>query len=148
MSRTFIIKIFLSTFLFLGTISATNYYVDKDASGNNNGSSWNDAWTSLSSINWGLLNPGDILYISGGSTSKTYLGVDFTIGASGTSGNNIIITKGLSPGHNGEVILDGNGAVPNTISIQSISYVTVQYLTVRGNTGSGVVDIDRSTGII
>ncbi|MCH7772450.1 MAG: T9SS type A sorting domain-containing protein [Bacteroidetes bacterium] len=147
MNRTFINSLFVSIIISLGSISATNYYVDKNASGNNNGSSWNDAWTSFSSINWGQINPGDILYISGGSSSKVY-SEQLSVNASGTSGNNILITKGISPGHNGKVILDGGRSLSHNISLQGVKYVTVQYMTVRGSTGSGNVDIDGCTGLV
>jgi len=54
----------------------------------------------------------------------------------------------LSNGHNGKVIIDVGGSRSHSISLQSISYVTVQYFTVLGSTGSGVVDIDGCTGVV
>src|SRR6266496_2684466 len=53
---------------------ATNWYVDNAATSANNGTSWANAWTSLSSVIWGSsgVKAGDTLYISGGSASKTY----------------------------------------------------------------------------
>ena len=58
--------------LFPLRISATDYYIDKDANGNNNGSSWNNAWESFSDIDWSQIQPGDVINISGGTTSKIY----------------------------------------------------------------------------
>ena len=49
---------------------AANWYVDKDAQGSNNGTSWTNAWNSLSRISG--VSAGDTVYISGGSASKTY----------------------------------------------------------------------------
>jgi hypothetical protein len=88
-------------------VSAAAWYWDKDATGSNSGTSWANAWTSSASIVWGGggVSAGDTLYISGGSTSKTYTNV-WTVGASGTSGNPITIRTGQDSGHNGEVIFD------------------------------------------
>ncbi|MBW1929138.1 MAG: hypothetical protein JRH08_04535 [Deltaproteobacteria bacterium] len=86
---------------------AANWYVDKDAVGANNGTSWQDAWTSFSNIVWGTggIVAGDTLYISGGSVSKTYT-EKLWIQASGTPENPITIRPGQDPGHNGIVIID------------------------------------------
>ena len=76
----------LSFFIFLIWASlswASNYYVDKTASGNNNGTSWFNAWQSLSAINWNSIQPGDVIYISGGTDSTVYYET-FEIEASGT----------------------------------------------------------------
>ena len=55
-------------FLFLCTIAyPSDYYVNKNASGQNNGTSWANAWQSFSDINWSLIQPGDVVYISGGT---------------------------------------------------------------------------------
>ena len=52
--------------------TTTDHYVDKNASGSNNGTSWTDAWESFAAIVWSSLEPGDILYISGGTDSTIY----------------------------------------------------------------------------
>jgi len=63
----------LIVIIFLSWISlgwATNYYVDKNASGGNNGTSWANAWESFADINWALVAAGDIVYLSG--VTKTF----------------------------------------------------------------------------
>jgi hypothetical protein len=137
MNRTFIFSLIFVNLIFLGSISATEHYVDKDANGANNGTSWANAWQSFSSISWNSINPGDVIYISGGSSSKTY-NETLTINASGTSGNDITITKGLTGGHNGQVrIAGGNKVRVNT----GIKYVTISYLFIDNPSGAGI-DLD------
>ena len=55
------------------TIAHTSkHYVDKNASGQNNGTSWRNAWESFSDIEWDQIQPGDTIFISGGKDSTIY----------------------------------------------------------------------------
>jgi hypothetical protein len=115
---------------------AAIYYVDNAANGANNGTSWTNAWESFDDISWGSIGSGDTIYISGGSTSKTYTdSLDLPSGK-----DNVTITKGVDAGHNGEVILDGGGITINGRgSVSSgiyISYITFQDCN-RGIYGTG-----------
>jgi hypothetical protein len=85
---------------------AVAWYVDADAPGSANGTSWTDAWTSLSEINWSAVQPGDTIDLSGGAASEVYYG-RCSVGKSGTPGNLITIRGSSDPGHNGSVIIDG-----------------------------------------
>ncbi|MCK7528670.1 MAG: hypothetical protein MZV64_69495 [Ignavibacteriales bacterium] len=85
-----------------------NHYVDKNATGSNNGTSWTNAWQSFSAINWSSIYPGDVVYISGGSDSTFYY-EQLNIHARGSSNNLITIRAGLDAGHNGRVIIDAEG---------------------------------------
>ena len=116
----------ISSLLFYNIIYATPHYVDNNANGSNNGSSWLDAWESFADINWNNIQSGDVIYISGGSLSQTYTS-ELSIGTSGFSGTPVIITKGIDTNHNGEVILNGSG-----IRIRNISFITVSNLTING----------------
>ena len=87
----FLIYFIISGFML--SAEASNHYVDKNASSGGNGSSWSTAWNSFSSINWSAVQPGDFVYISGGTDSTVYT-EELTVGVSGTAGNLITITKG------------------------------------------------------
>jgi len=124
--------IFLSGFLAWGNAKAADWYVDNAAAGSNNGTSWTNAWPSFASIIWASIQPGDTLYISGGTESKTY-SERLIVGASGTSGNVITIQVGQDEGHTGVVVLDGT-------SVGNYPGITItgrNYLKVSGQVGSG-----------
>ena len=131
-------------FLFLCTTTyPTNYYVDKYANGSNNGTSWANAWQSFSVINWGSINPGDYIFISGGTDSTIYYEeMDIPATVKGTAINPITIIAGkYAPnptGHNGRVIIDGGdypsaGSRPYSIYINLNSYSSAtEYVTLKG----------------
>lgn len=67
--------------------SATKF-VNNSATGSNNGTSWANAWTNVSSIGWSGLSAGDVVCVAGG----TYSG-SIKTGANGASGNPITIRR-------------------------------------------------------
>ncbi len=110
--------------------NCTDWYVDNAASGTINGTSWTNAWQSFADIDWVSIEPGDILYISGGSGSKTYnerLSLDRV---NGSEGMPVTIKVGQTAGHNGEVIITSDG--PNA----GIFFMRSTYITVDGNVGN------------
>lgn len=107
--KTLIGLYFIFVLLFTSTSYAATWYVDKNASGSNNGTSWANAWTDLSSISG--VGAGDTVYISGGTISTTYSMSNVWTPTGGTSGNPITYKVGQDSGHNGTVIFDGMGTV-------------------------------------
>jgi hypothetical protein len=140
-----------STPIATSTVSSTPsiglkaYYVS--TTGNNaDGKSWNTAWNGLNQINWSVIQPGDTIYISGGTTSKTYTGT-LKVPA-GTTG--ITITKGVDSGHNGEVIFDGGKSTQYGISINAegtpVKSLTISKLTFKNYAGAGVYGSGQNSG--
>lgn len=120
----FILQLMYILILFqLVTLNAysTSYYIDKDASGSNNGTSWTNAWQSFSNINWTSIVPGDIIFISGGTDSTIYF-ERLVIGKSGAPGNYITIRNSYDSGHNGKVIIED----PNTNSFDGCIYMSAK----------------------
>ncbi len=111
-------------------LEAANWYVDTMAVGLRNGTSWPNAWTNFAGIVWGSsgVQPGDTLFISGGSTEKVYKEFLY-MGASGTAGSRITISVGQETGHNGKVIFDGENKRKYGLQIG-------HYTTVTGKAGS------------
>jgi len=140
----------LIVIIFLYWISfgwATNYYVDKNASGGNNGTSWTNAWESLAAIVWDSLGAKDTLFLSGGADSTMYghwsIGDanDFSYYASGDETGLLVIRAGIDAGHNGRVIFDGGGgSYPvGLIGVTNQKYLRFEKLEIRNIYGHGVV---------
>ena len=90
----------INTKLQFNTSPPNLFYVDKYAKGN--GSSWTNAATSLSKLNWSIIGntPNDTIYISGGTDSTIYMR-DYLNALTPTY--EVVITKGWETGHNGVV---------------------------------------------
>ena len=124
---------------------ATDWYVYKNASGSNNGTSWANAWKSFSVINWSVINPGDFIYISGGTDSLVY-NAPLAPECSGNSVNWITIIAGKyatsHSGHSGRVIIDGNNHTQSAIAFGDGSGSDPSYIMIKGletrNVYSGV----------
>jgi hypothetical protein len=117
-------------FFFMSTSAfATNHYVDKNATGRTyNGQTWKTAWRSFSAINWSSIQPGDVIYISGGTDSTVYY-ERLVIGKSGTVGNYITVRNSYGAGHNGKVIIED----PNTNSFDGCIYLSNRdYIYIKG----------------
>ncbi|MCZ6704080.1 MAG: hypothetical protein O6940_13705, partial [Ignavibacteria bacterium] len=145
LSKTFLIFIFC----FITASNATNYYVDKDAIGSNNGSSWTNAWESFADINWAVLEAGDTLYISGGTISTTYNETLKPNTTNGEVGSRITITKGIDAGHDGEVIIDGQDIRANGIDSRKANndYITFSRLTIKQST-TYEIRVEDAVGVI
>ena len=118
-------------FLLATPTYGTNYYVDKDATGSNNGTNWSNAWISFGNINWSAIQPGDNIYVSGGTYSGT-----FTFGKNGTSGSLITVSGSYEAGHNDEVVISSSGSTG--IDLSGRSYIRVNHLSIN-DCGTGVL---------
>jgi hypothetical protein len=135
-TKSLLLALFMIVSFSMRCFSAS-YYVDNSVASSGNGSSWGSAWRSFSSINWGIVNAGDTIYISGGSTSKTY-NETLTVGKSGLSGNSITIARGVDAGHNGTPILP-------KLAISDRNYVAVKRLNIRNGSSDEAVYISGSS---
>jgi hypothetical protein len=109
----------------------TNHYVDKNAiSGGNTGKDWANAWKSFSDIDWSQIQPGNVLYISGGTDSTVYNETLLISAVNGTADNLITIRNGLDAGHNGKVVIDGDN-VRSPLYIINSSYIRAVGFTIQ-----------------
>lgn len=109
-----------------GPIAPSAFYLDNAAAGSNNGTSWTDAWQSFAVVDYGVIRPGDTLYVSGGVTSKTYN--EAISPHSGANGVYFTISTGQDASHNGTVIMNPSGA-------DWLTERSIQYLHITGNVG-------------
>lgn len=106
-------------------------YVDSAASGANNGTSWTNAWTAISSATGANVSAGDTVYISGGTSGgagKTYNNFAPKSGSGGTA---ITYQIGQDAGHNGIVTFARTSGSQTWISNPRDLYLT-------GDAGDGI----------
>lgn len=164
MTRAFLAFLFL---VLTASANAADRYVRAGASGANNGTSWTDAWTSMSSVSWTNINAGDTLWIAAG----TYGPLSAT--KSGSSGSPITIKRatiaahgaasGWNNAYDGQVIIEGGGYTVVAVDANNVIYdsgaccgieITGDFITVDGVTRYGIritgvyygIDADDGTG--
>src|SRR3989344_1634471 len=104
-TKLLIFGILFAVFLFVGAEDAfaANWYVSRNGS-NADGRSWTTAWNEMNRINWSSIQPGDIIYLDGGTSGLTY-NTRMVSGAGGTASSPILIQRYEESGHNGRVSL-------------------------------------------
>lgn len=95
----------------LASSNAAIFYVSKNGN-NSDGRSWTTAWNELDQINWSLVQPGDTIFIDGGSANMRYT-TTLRVGKSGVAGSPITIALSPETGRNGRVEIFGGR--PNTL---------------------------------
>jgi hypothetical protein len=122
------IRAFLLLIAFVFTSSAATRYIDKNATGAANGTSWSDAWTNLSQASG--LTGGDVCYISGGTTGNTniYPVSNTTFKAGNADGNRVTYRIGQDTGHKEGFV---RFTSPN-------GFVDQAYIVLDGDSGDGL----------
>jgi hypothetical protein len=114
--------------------SAATWYVDSAATGANNGTSWANAWTALTSIS-GIAS-GDTVYISGGPAGSTR-NYSYTTGFPPYNGSSatsrITYQIGQDSAHNGLAVIDLQGTEFLNSEIANVN--------ILGSTGDGQMHI-------
>lgn len=103
------------------TLHSTSWYIDAPGAvigGATNGTSWANAWTNPVSVAWTSIAAGDTIYVSGGTTTKSYYQHLYPPpGKSGSAaGGYITMSIGQDAGHNGVAIFEGVGIGPSSTS--------------------------------
>lgn len=120
--------------------SATNWYVRTGATGSNNGSDWNNAW-SISGINWGSVRGGDTIWLGGGKYSA-----GINVGASGSSGSPITIKRATSKDSAPTGAAGWSSALDSQAVITEINDSQFSYITIDGNSTYGIQVLMSSNG--
>jgi len=130
---------------------AAVWYVKHSATGANIGSDWNNAWTDLSKINWSSVNPGDTIFVAGGSYGYFAVGksgiasAPITIKRVRASDTIAVLAAGWNPAFDSRVIQ----TVPKGHSGIYINQGIGSFLTVDGRVNAGwrINISDASTGV-
>jgi hypothetical protein len=88
-----------------------NAYYVSPVGNDGDGLSWASAWKSLGTIKWSVVQPGDTLFLDGGSSGITYTST-LAVGKSGTALAPITIRVSSVAGHNGRVLIFGGRGTP------------------------------------
>ena len=100
----------------------------------------------FSTINWGSVQPGDVVYISGGTDSTVYSS-GMNVGKDGSWDNPIYIMPGRyssSPsGHSGKVIIDGVSG--NGITLSNRHWIYIKGFEIRNCSGYGIYMVFTSS---
>lgn len=89
-----------------------NWFVDAGVSSSGNGLSWSTAWKNIGDINTSSVNPGDTVYFSGGTSSKSYSGTNLSV-KGGTLNDRITYKIGQEAPHKGEARFTLSGPIVN-----------------------------------
>lgn len=82
------------------------WYVNQGVAAGGNGTSWSKAWSDTTKISWGLIQPGDVINLSGGNFGKTYSA--FTATKGGIAGSPLTIRRSSEAGHDGVVTINSS----------------------------------------
>lgn len=124
---SFAILIALGLFGWAESSLAANHYIRAGAAGLSNGSSWDNAWTSFSSVTW---TRGDTYYVAGG----TYNG-DVSIPTAESGANWITVKKANSADNAGDAGWNSSYASTQAVINGRLS-ISNGYIEIDGVTGS------------
>lgn len=121
--------ILVLAFLFWASVAwGATYYVKWDATGSGNGSSWPNAYTTISAAVAAHNAVGDVIEISGGESGHTYAE---TVNA---QYNRVFTIQGSTEsGHSGLVTIDGTGTANNTLRIDKQIINNLQLINTDGS---------------
>ena len=127
----------LLVFILPSIIYSNNWYISTSSSGNGSGNSWANK-KSYTTFNWASVQPGDFVYLDGGTDSLIYDVNNYDINTHGTVASPITITKGVDANHNGKAVFRNISPNFTGIELSDITNTIFYNLEWKGmTTGSG-----------
>lgn len=135
--------VFLLIFAAAPAAFSSNWYVRKGATGSNQGTDWNNAWSEMNKISWSSLACGDTIWLAGGTYTTGLSGSKSCSSGSVLTFNRVLSTDsvpvaagGWNPSFDSQVIL------PNISVPGPAAYVTFSGRQWQSNVeGSGGIQI-------
>jgi hypothetical protein len=122
--------------------AAKNLYVRSSATGSNNGSDWNNAWTDTTRINWATVAPGDMIWIAGGTYGA------LSIQGSGNSTSRVYIQRVRTTNSAPASAAGWNSSFDSTVIVTRLSCNSVgygNYVTVDGQVPYGGIIVTNTS---
>lgn len=129
------------------TDRTTAYYVDGRRPTGGDGKSWATAWERFADIDWAVLLPGDVVWISGGDDGLVYRET-LAVATSGSERRPVTIRAASAAGHAGPVVIDAQNRRANGIVVEGRDHVTIRGLAVRNVGDAGVRIRDANAGVV
>ena len=135
--RFYNLLISIVTLFLAETLQATNWYVRPSSFGSNAGKDWNNAW-SLSSIDWARIEPGDTIWLAGGTYTSALV---VRPPANGTPAAPISITRATSADSAATSSAGWNSSFDSQVVISgqapAIDVPASSYIAIDGHQNSG-----------
>ena len=129
--------------LMFGSLQAFggNWYVNKAASGANNGTDWTNAWTDFNQISFSSVACGDTIWVAGNNGGTPYSG-SMTLSKVCTSGNVLMIRRVLSTDSVPVAAAGWNSTFDSqVVNSAGTTSLTGSYITVDGRVGDAATSV-------
>jgi hypothetical protein len=119
-----------------GTVLGADWYVRPNGEGSFSGADWSNTWNSVTGIQWSKVNPGDTIWLAGGSYGTLVVGRS---GNADSVSGRIFIKRAVASAHGTDTgWASGMDTQVTLAGLQWTALNTGSYVTVDGQVDSGI----------